>query len=60
MEEKQLSFNSEAQTEQKYTFLQMLIFICQKVRKNSDAYNVNQWDLYNSTSDTDIKWISEP
>ncbi len=36
----------------KCNLLQMLIFLWW----NSDACDVNQWDLYNSRADTDIKW----
>ncbi len=38
--------------EGKCNLVQMLIFIWW----NSADCNVNQWDLYNSTADTDIKW----
>ncbi len=52
MEEKQLSFIQELKLSKNMNLLQMLIFLWW----DPDACNVNQWYLYNSAADTDIKW----
>ncbi len=53
-------FYSETQTKQNMQFGADADINMAKKWWNSDACNVNQWNLYNTTPDTDIKWSQYP